>query len=129
LLILPFQPAAAQRLHEIRLEGDPLTGVFRFVPAKVRARAGDVLRFVVQSGGPHAIGFRPAGLGRASREALNGAMPDRLGDLRGPLLISPGTEYRITVPALPAGTYEFFCLTHLAYGMTGALIVGAPPPR
>jgi plastocyanin len=113
----------AQRVHEIRLEGDPLTGVFRFVPSEVPARPGEVLRFVNQSGGPHSIGFRPDGLSAPAKAALNAAMPDRLGDLRGPLLLAQGARYEITIPPLPAGNYEFFCLPHLAYRMVGQLLI------
>jgi len=113
----------AQAMHEIRLEGDTLTGVFRFVPSQVRARAGDTLRFVVRTGGPYAIGFRAGDLTPSAHAGLNAAIPDRLGDLRGPVLSHPGEQFRITLPALPAGTYEFFCLAHLAYAMTGRLTI------
>lgn|GEM_PF-998840 len=120
-LCLAPVPLAAQRVHEIRLEGDPLTGVFRFVPSEIPAKPGEVLRFINQSGGPHSIGFRSDGLSPSVKAALNAAMPDRLGDLRGPLLVAQGARYEITIPALPPGSYEFFCLPHLAYRMLGQL--------
>lgn len=120
-LFLAPVPLRAQRVHEIRLEGDALTGVFRFVPNEISAKPGEVLRFVNQSGGPHSIGFRSDGLSPSAKAALNAAMPDRVGDLRGPLLVAQGARYEITVPALPPGNYEFFCLPHLAYRMVGQL--------
>ena len=115
--------AQAQRVHEIRLEADPDKDVYRFSPARVNARRGDVLLFVTVSGTPHSIVFEGAGLSGPAREALNGAMPRRTGDLSSPLLSPNGAEYRIVVPALPPGRYEFFCLPHRAYDMRGVLQV------
>ena len=113
--------AEAQKVHEIRLEANPEKEIFRFSPARVTARPGDVLLFRAVSGTPHSIVFEGAGLSGPAREALNGALSRRSGDLSSPLLTPDGTEYRITVPALPPGRYEFFCLPHRAYDMRGVL--------
>ncbi len=115
--------AEAQRVHEIRLEADPEKEVYRFSPARVNARRGDVLLFVAGSGTPHSIVFEGAGLSGPAHEALNGSMTRRTGDLSSPLLAAGGTEYRVVVPALPPGRYEFYCLPHRAYDMRGALQV------
>lgn len=113
--------AEAQRVHEIRLEANPEKEIFRFSPERVTARPGDVLLFRTVSGTTHSIFFEGGGLSGPAHEALNGALSRRSGDLSSPLLTPNGTEYRITVPALPAGRYEFFCLPHRAYDMRGAL--------
>ncbi|MGH7701894.1 MAG: plastocyanin/azurin family copper-binding protein [Gemmatimonadales bacterium] len=123
---------AAQSVHDVLLEGDSASGRYRFTPAHVSARPGEVLRFVVRSGPPHTIVFATAGLSARVRAALDAALPDRLRELEGPLLVRVGTEYRVTVPAIPAGAYRFFCLAHFAQGMSGELtVVGrtriAPP--
>ncbi len=115
--------AAAQTVHMVRLEVDVGRQVYRFVPARVTAKAGDVLRFRVSSGAPHNVTFEAQGLGTGAREALNAAMPDRTGDLSGPVLDHPGAEYRIVVPALPPGRYGFYCTPHRVYDMRGELIV------
>lgn len=115
--------AEAQRVHEIRLEANPEKEVYRFSPARVSARPGDVLVFRTESGSPHSIVFEGAGLPGPAHEALNGSMSRRAGDLSSPLLTLNGTEYRIVVPALPPGRYEFFCLPHRAYDMRGVLQV------
>lgn len=115
--------AEAQKVHEIRLEANPEKEVFRFSPARVSARPGDVLLFRAESGTPHSIVFEGGGLSGPSREALNGALSRRSGDLSSPLLTPNGAEYRIVVPALPPGRYEFFCLPHRAYDMRGVLQV------
>ena len=113
----------AQRVHEIKLEANPGRDVYRFVPANVAARPGDVLLFRTVSGTPHSIVFEGAGLSAAAHEALNGAMSRRAGDLSSPLLSPDGAEYRVVVPAIPPGSYQFFCLPHRAYDMRGTLRV------
>ena len=116
-----WSTAEAQRVHEIRLEANAEKEVFRFSPANISARAGDVLLFKTVSGTPHSIVFEAEGISGAAHEALNGAMARRAGDLSSPLLSPDGAEYRITVPALNPGRYEFFCLPHRAYDMRGSL--------
>jgi plastocyanin len=115
--------AVAQTTHVIRLEAEPEQELHRFVPARVTAKPGDVLRFRVTSGAPHNIAFEAQGLPAQAHEALNAAMPSRSGDLSGPVLTANGAEYRMTVPAIPPGRYVFFSLPHRAYEMTGELIV------
>jgi plastocyanin len=115
--------ARAQDSHEVRLEVDSDRGEYRFSPAAVTARPGDVVVFKVINGAPHSVVFEGKGLSAAAHEALNAAMPGRSADLSSPLLTENGAEYRVTVPALPAGTYRFFCLPHRAYDMRGELRV------
>lgn len=81
----------------------------------LEVRPGDTLVFEVKGGAPHALGMSPAGMSPATRAAWNGALPQRVGDLRGPLL-HQGDSYHIVVPrGLAAGTYRIFCLAHRAY--------------
>jgi plastocyanin len=113
--------AEAQKVHEIRMDANPEKEIFRFSPAQVSARPGDVLLFRAVSGTPHSIVFESAGLSGPAHEALNGALGRRSGDLSSPLLSPNGAEYRMVVPALPPGSYAFFCLPHRAYDMRGVL--------
>jgi plastocyanin len=113
--------AVAQRVHEIELEANSAKDVYRFNPAQVIARPGDVLLFKVASGTPHSVVFEGSGLSETARAALNGAMPRRSADLSSPLLTAEGSQYRVVVPAIAPGTYSFFCLPHRAYDMTGRL--------
>jgi plastocyanin len=113
----------AQRVHEVGLEANANQEVYRFSPANVRARPGDVLLFRTVSGSPHNIVFEAAGLSAPAHEALNGAMSRRSGDLSSPLLSPDGAEYRIVVPAIAPGRYQFFCLPHRAYDERGTLQV------
>ncbi|MGH7628372.1 MAG: plastocyanin/azurin family copper-binding protein [Gemmatimonadales bacterium] len=121
--LAPSAVVAAQATHVVRLEVDTERDVHRFVPARVTARAGDLLVFRVSSGAPHAVAFETAGLSRAARGLLQSAMADRSADLQGPVLASDGMEYRVTVPRLPAGVYRFYSTPHRAYEMHGELIV------
>ncbi|HJR15212.1 MAG TPA: plastocyanin/azurin family copper-binding protein [Gemmatimonadales bacterium] len=113
--------AEGQRVHEISMEANRERENFRFVPAQITARPGDVLLFKTVSGSPHSVVFEAAGLSTRAHEALNGALNRRSGDLSSPLLSPDGAEYRIVVPALDPGNYAFFCLPHRAYDMRGIL--------
>jgi plastocyanin len=121
LLLSGLDRADAQEVHEIRMVSSGKSE-FRFQPASLTARRGDVLLFRSVSGGPHSVVFQEAGVAPADRERLNEAMPSRAGDLSSPLL-TDGTEYRVVIPALTAGTYRFFCLPHKAYDMRGEVTV------
>jgi plastocyanin len=122
LLGLSPSSAAAQEVHEIRMVADG-KGEFRFAPASVSARRGDVLLFKAVRGAPHSVVFEGKDLTDQAREKLNAALPRRAGDLSSPLL-TDGSEYRIVVPhGLAAGTYRFFCLPHRAYDMRGEVTV------
>jgi plastocyanin len=122
LLASGASPAVAQEVHEIRMVADG-KGEFRFAPASVSARRGDVLLFKAIRGAPHSVVFEGKGLSEQAREKLNAALPRRAGDLSSPLL-TDGSEYRVVVPhGLPAGTYGFFCLPHRAYDMRGEVTV------
>ncbi len=116
---------AAQAVHEIKLEVDPEEEQYSFTPATVTARPGDVLLFRVTNGAPHSVVFEAGGLSPAAHTALNSALPRRSADLSSPLLTENGSEYRIVVPQVPPGTYQFFCLPHRAYDMRGQLRVVA----
>ena len=121
LLVSLPAAAQAQRVHEVRVEANPAKEIYRFSPSRMTARPGDVILFRAVSGTPHSIVFEGAKLSGAAREALNGAMARRSGELSSPLLAPDGAEYRVTVPALAPGNYEFFCLPHRAYDERGVL--------
>jgi plastocyanin len=121
LLVFSSTAAEAQKVHQIRLEANAEKEVYRFSPPLVTARPGDVLVFRVTGGAPHSIVFEGSGLSEQAREALNGAMSRRAGDLSSPLLTSSGAEYRLAIPQVSPGIYHFYCLPHRAYDMRGQL--------
>jgi len=113
--------ADAQATHVIRMDGNAEREEYLFAPATVTAKPGDILVFRVAGGGNHGVTFEGS-MPAAAREALNAAMPGRVGNLSGPL-ITRGGEYRVVVPKLPAGRYRFFCLPHRAYDEVGWLVI------
>jgi plastocyanin len=115
--------ASAQELREVRLVADPKAESYRFEPASINARPGDVLLFRVVSGAPHNIELEPGGMAEATRQAWNSALPGRTAELSGPLLVRTGMTYRVVVPAVPTGSYRYFCLTHRAYDEQGEIVV------
>lgn len=121
---LAGQRGGADTIHEIRLERTDRG--FRYAPRAVRARPGDVLLFRVAGNAPHGVAFERAGLSAEVRRAWNAVMPRRTADLTGPVLTGPGVEYRVRVPAVPPGSYRFYCLPHRAYNMEGTVEVIAP---
>jgi plastocyanin len=95
----------------------------RFEPAELTIRSGDRIRFTTVSGAPHNVAFDPERVPAAARRALAAGMPDPMRPLTGPLLLEPDGSYTIDFSGVPAGRYEFFCLPHVAMGMTGVVHV------
>jgi plastocyanin len=123
LAVASVSRAWAQQLHEIHLIAAPDGESYRFEPASIPAKPGDVLQFRVMSGAPHNIVFEGAGLSESAHQAWNAALVRRAGDLSGPVLSRNGMTYRVLVPAVPPGSYRFFCLPHRAYDERGEVIV------
>lgn len=120
-VLAPHVAQAQQRLV-IESHADADEESYAYSPETVTAKAGDILVFRGAEGENHALSFEKS-ISPEARQALNAAMPNRVGDLAGPL-ITGGREYRITVPAgLPAGRYRFFCLPHRAYDEVGWLVI------
>jgi plastocyanin len=116
-------PAAAQKVHQIRLEVDRDKGTYRFTPARVTAAPGDILAFKVVNGAPHSVVFETSGLTPAAKNALMAAFGRKSGDPASPMLAKNGEEYRFVLPRLPEGNYKYFCLPHRAYDMTGEVVI------
>lgn len=86
---------------------------FAFEPAEIRARPGDVIRFVQTGLMPHNVEFR---------DVPDGA---RLEDAKmGPFLMQRDETYDIVIDErFVPGTYPFLCTPHVTLGMTGTIIV------
>ena len=117
LLLAALRAAPAATVREIRMTS-------RFVPAEISARAGDTLRFINQTGGPHNIQVFVDSIPESARVLLEAAMPgEKIGPLSSPLLLGEHDRYDIAVPALPPGRYPFVGLPHFASRMLGTLVV------
>lgn len=109
------------RVHEVQMGSRAGN---RFDPAITTARAGDTVRFVNGSGGPHNVQFFADSIPDPARDLLDRAMPgEKLGWLTSQLFLDRNEVYDIVVPALAPGRYPFVCLPHYAGHMTGAIVV------
>lgn len=88
-----------------------------FDPAMVEAHTGDIVRFVSEDNGGHAIVFESTALAADVREFL-----ERSAQMRSPPLITSGASWVVTLEDAPAGDYPFRCSTH---GESGRLSVAA----
>jgi plastocyanin len=107
--------------HRVNLIGDGQG--YRFEPAELTIAAGDGVKFVMVSGGPHNVAFDPATLSPEAKTALTANMPEQAGELSGKMLLNPNEEYTVSFANVPAGTYDFHCTPHLAMGHRGRITV------
>ena len=96
---------------------------YRFEPADIKIKAGDGIKFVMVSGGPHNIAFDPATIPADVKPQLSANMPDQQGELSSPLEVNPNATYTISFANIKPGTYPFNCTPHLAMGMKGTITV------
>ncbi|MFL5489231.1 MAG: plastocyanin/azurin family copper-binding protein [Gemmatimonadaceae bacterium] len=107
----------------VRMVGDEKG--FRFVPASVTARVGDVVRFVNVSGGPHNVAFSADRIPAGAAARLQKNMGQTNGPLTGAMIFEPDEVYTVSLAGLPAGTYNYYCVPHQAMNMNGRIRVRA----
>jgi len=97
---------------------------YKYDPATITVKAGDVIRFHNKNGGPHNVAFDAAGTPSGSAAAIDAALgATKMGPLTGALLVEPNAIFTFSTAGLPAGTYNFHCTPHQALGMKGVLTV------
>jgi plastocyanin len=106
--------------HEVSmtLEGSE----YKFSPASLTIKAGDMVRFKDVSGGPHNVQFYADSIPAGAAAALDAGMPDKMGSLMSPM-VETGGAYTISFAGAPVGEYKYYCLPHQAMGMKGMIIV------
>ena len=125
----PEQPAAAPAAasaaggatHDVNmvLEGS----TYKYDPAELTIKAGDVVNFHNKSGGPHNVSFWADSIPAGGADPLKAGMADQMAPLEGPLLTEPDAVYKVSFAGAPTGDYKFYCLPHLALGMKGKITV------
>ncbi|HET7789461.1 MAG TPA: plastocyanin/azurin family copper-binding protein [Gemmatimonadales bacterium] len=117
-------PAAATTgtVDTIRLTGNGSTQA-AFSPAAITIKAGDVVRFINASGGPHNVAFYADSIPGGAATVLNAAMPNRMDNLSSPFLTTPNQTYDVSFAGAPKGTYKGFCTPHVALGMKMTITV------
>ena len=109
-------------LHEVRMLVTP-DGQYLYQPATLTIKAGDRVRWVNVSGGPHNVAFYADRIPPGARDFLNTRMAKRMGDLVGALLFEPNAVYEISFDGAPPGTYDYVCTPHEMLGMIARLTV------
>ena len=105
--------------HEVKMIGDDKG--YRFEPAELKIKAGDGVKWVMVSGGPHNVDFSQ-GAGSAAG-ALTANMPNQMSPMSSPYLTNPNEAYTVSFANVPAGSYDYVCTPHAAMNMKGKITV------
>ena len=101
--------------HDVRMVGDAQG--YRFEPTAITIKAGDGIKFINVSGGPHNVGADPSKIPDDVEAQLSANMPNQMAPLMGPLLMNTDEAYTVSFGSIKSGTYELNCTPHLAMGM------------
>ena len=112
---------ATGKTVEVKMIGDGTT--YKFEPADITINAGDNVKWVMVSMGPHNVAFDPAEIPAAAKPQLMANMDGQMSELSGPLLSNAGDVYEISFANIPAGKYNYHCTPHLAMNMKGTITV------
>jgi plastocyanin len=107
--------------HTVKMVGDDKG--YRFDPADITVKAGDGIKFIMVSGGPHNVAFDPATIPADVKPQLMANMPNQLAELSSPMFMNPNEEYTISFANVKPGQYPYHCTPHLAMGMKGTITV------
>jgi plastocyanin len=117
----PAPEAASGANHDVNMTLEGST--YKFDPAELSIKAGDVVTFHNKSGGPHNVSFWADSIPAGAADKLKASMPDQMAPLEGPLLTEQDGTYKVSFAGAPTGDYKFYCLPHLALGMKGKISV------
>jgi len=107
---------------EVKMLGDEKG--YRFEPNAITLKAGDGIKFVFVSGGPHNVAFNPADIPTDVKGQLDANMgADKMSELSSKMTMQPGESVTISFANIKPGTYPFHCTPHLAMNMKGTVTV------
>jgi plastocyanin len=107
--------------HEVKMIGD--ASGYRFDPANTTVKAGDAVKFIMVTGGPHNVTFQNV-TDAAAKAQLDANMPgQKMGELAGPMVMQPNEAYVVSFAKVPAGKYDYICTPHAAMNMKGSITV------
>lgn len=108
--------------HEIKMLGDEKG--YRFEPANLTVKAGDGIRFLFVSGGPHNVAFDGAKLDAETKAQLDANFgAQRMTELMSNMYMTPGESITISFANIKPGAYDYNCTPHIAMGMVGVITV------
>ena len=112
--------ATAGATHDVNMS--LVEGQYRFEPADLTVKAGDVVRFHNKSGGPHNVAFWADSIPAGGAEAIQ--VVDAAAPLTSQMVVEQDAIITVNVGAsAPTGEYRFTCQPHAAMGMNGKLTV------
>jgi plastocyanin len=94
-----------------------------FEPRRLTIRRGAKVRFINESSVPHNVAFWPDSIPTGAAEALNQALPKRVGSLSSQFANRQGETIEVSFADTPTGMYKGYCVPHLALGMTIDILV------
>ena len=114
-------PAGTGKTHDVNmvLEGSQ----YKYDPATLTIKAGDVVRWHNKSGGPHNVSFWSDSVPSGAAAVLQKNMPNQMAPLQSPLETEQDAVYEVSFAGAPKGEYKYYCLPHLALGMKAKLTV------
>jgi plastocyanin len=113
--------AATGATVEVKMVGDDKG--YRFEPADIKIKAGDAIKFIMVSGGPHNVAFDPTTIPAAGKAQLDANMDQKMAELSSPLMMNANEAYTISFGGVAPGVYPFHCTPHLAMNMKGTITV------
>jgi plastocyanin len=117
-------PAAAATGAAVNVDMILEGTAYKYVPAEIKVKSGDVISFKNVSGGPHNVAFNPKGIPSGAESAIDAAMgANKMGPLTGNLVVEQNGVYTLATNGFPKGSYDFHCTPHEALGMKGKLTV------
>ena len=110
---------ATGTVHEVRMIGDEKG--YRYEPVDITIKAGDAIKWIMVSGGPHNVAFQ--NVAADAKAQLSANMPNQLSDLSSPMLLNPDETYEMSFANVKPGKYDYLCTPHLANNMRGSVTV------
>ena len=107
--------------HEVKMIGD--ASGYKFEPAALTIKAGDAVKWIMVSGGPHNVAFQNVGNAAAKAQIDANMSGQKMGEAAGPMVMQPNEGYTVSFAKVPAGTYEYNCMPHAAMNMKGTITV------
>lgn len=97
-------------------------GQYRFVPAELTIKAGDVVRYHNRQGGPHNVMFFADSIPAGAAAAIDAGM-DESAPLTSQMAVTQDEIITVSFSGAPAGRYHYTCVPHQAMGMNGNITV------
>ena len=106
---------------EVKMVGDDKG--YRFEPADIKLKAGDGIKFVVVSMGPHNVAFDATSAGDQKAQLDANMGTDKMAELSSAMKMNPGESLTMSFAKIKPGVYNFNCTPHLAMNMKGTVTV------